>query len=88
MARMMARILYIVSSSIYSIFPIPLHKTWDTPTYIRNIPDYSTDISNFPNYPIKIKWYDLYTILYHDMTSTPYMPDHPRPFQGVSIEIS
>ena len=53
MTRMMARMRS--HGSIYSIFPIPLHKTWDTPVYTRNFPDHSTDISNFPDYPIKIK---------------------------------
>ena len=92
MARMMARILYIVSSSIYSIFPIPLHTTWDTPAYIRNFPYHGMIPARFPDHPIKIKWYDLNTIPYHDMVSTPHIPDHTTPFRPVlrssSIDIT
>ena len=50
MARIMARI-----RAIYSISPIPLHKTWDTPAYTRNFPDHFMIPARLPDYPIKIK---------------------------------
>ena len=74
--------------AIYSIFPIPLHKTWDTPAYIRNFPYHGMISVNFPDHSIKIKWYGLYIILYHGMISTFYIPDHPRPFRAVIIIIA
>ena len=55
MTRIITRILYIVTSSIYSIFPILLHTTWNISIYTRNFLDYFSDISDFPDYPIKIK---------------------------------
>ena len=53
MARMMARMRS--HDSIYSISPIPLHKTWDTPAYTRNFPHHSMIPARFPDHPIKIK---------------------------------
>ena len=50
MARIIARI-----RAIYSIFLIPLHKTWDTPAYIRNFLDHFIISARLPDYPIKIK---------------------------------
>ena len=41
--------------SIYSISPIPLHKTWDTSAYTRNFPYYRIIPASFPDHPIKIK---------------------------------
>ena len=74
--------------AIYSIFPIPLHKTWDTPAYTRNFPHHSMNTSSFPDHPIKIKWYSLYTISYRGMVSTPHIPDHPRSFRAVAAIVA
>ena len=70
--------------SIYSISLISLHKIWDISTYIRNFPYHGMIPVNFLDYPIKIKWYGLNTILYRGMVSTPHIPDHTTPFRPVA----
>ena len=72
-------------NSIYSISLISLHKTWDTPIYIRNFSYHEIILVNFPDHPIKIKWYDLNIISYRGMVSTPYILDHITPFRPVTI---
>ena len=85
MTRIMGRIRS--HNSIYSISLIPLHKKWDIPTYIRNISDHFMILARLLDYFIKIKWYNLNTIFSHDIISTPYILDYPRPFRGVVIAL-
>ena len=79
---------YYFARLIYSIFLIPLHTTWDTPTYIRNFLYHEIILARFLDYLIKINWYDLNIILYRGIISTPYIPDYTTPFRLVIKSLS